>query len=325
MKMRRLGKNGPQVSAVGLGTMNMSPDYYGARDEAEAVATLHEALNHGVNFWDTANVYGFGHNERLLAGVLKERRDEVVLATKFGLVMKNGQLAVDGRPEYVKQAIDESLQRLGIDHVDLYYLHRADPEIPIEETVGAMADLVAAGKVRHLGLSEVSAKTLHRAYKVHPITALQSEYSLWSRDVEGEIFAACRELGVGIVPYSPLGRGFLTGQIRKFEDFGENDFRRTIPRFQGENFQVNLDIVTELEKMAEERGVKPAQLALAWVLAQGEDIVPIPGTARRANLLTNIASADVELTADDLKRLDEIGARIVGERYMEYAMKFTNT
>ncbi|MBL0386850.1 aldo/keto reductase [Tumebacillus sp. ITR2] len=325
MKKRFLGKSGLEVSAVGLGCMSMSPDYYGAADEAESIRTLHYALDIGVNFWDTANVYGGGHNELLLANVLRERRDEVVLATKFGFVRnEQGLVGVNGKPDYLKQQCDESLKRLGVDHIDLYYMHRLDTSVPIEETVGAMAELVQAGKVRHLGLSEVSGDTLRRAYAVHPIAAVQSEYSLWSRDIEDEVFPACRELGVGIVPYSPLGRGFLTGQIKSPDDFAPDDFRKGLPRFQGENFQTNLDLVRELEDMARERGVKASQLALAWVLAQGDDIVPIPGTTKRANLKDNADSADLELSADDLRRINAIAEKTAGMRYGEYAMKFTN-
>lgn len=325
MKTRRLGKSDLEVSTVGLGCMSMSPIYYGAADEEESIRTLQYALDTGVNFWDTANVYGLGHNEELLAKVLRERRQEVVLATKFGLVRtEQGLVGVNAKPEYLKEQCDLSLQRLGVDHIDLYYMHRLDTSVPIEETVGAMADLVQAGKVRYLGLSEVSAETLRRASAVHPITALQSEYSLWSRDIEETIIPACRELGIGIVPYSPLGRGFLTGQIKSFDDFAPDDFRRGLPRFQGENFQHNLDLVRELEEMARERGVKASQLALAWVLAQGEDIVPIPGTTKRANLKDNADSADLVLSAEDLARIDLIASKTAGMRYGEMAMKFTN-
>jgi aryl-alcohol dehydrogenase-like predicted oxidoreductase len=323
MKKRKLGNL--EVSAIGLGCMNMSPDYYGARDESESIATLHYALDQGLNFWDTADVYGMGHNEKLLSNVLKERRNEVVLATKFGFVRTEaGLIGINGRPEYAKESVEGSLKRLDVDHIDLYYLHRVDPTVPIEETVGAMADLVKEGKVRYIGLSEVSGATLRRAHQVHPITAVQSEYSLWSRDIEETTIPTARELGVGIVPYSPLGRGFLTGQIKKFEDFAPDDFRRGVPRFQGENFQINVDIVSELEAMAAERGVPTAQLALAWVLAQGEDIVPIPGTARRKNLETNIGSVNVQLSAQDLERINAIASKIVGARYNERAMNFTN-
>ncbi|GAB6989955.1 aldo/keto reductase [Paenibacillus pini] len=322
MNKRMLGSL--EVSALGLGCMGMSPQYYGARDENESLQTLHYALDHGVTFWDTANVYGRGHNEELLAQVLKERREEVVLATKFGLVQKDGGVGVNGTPNYVKSSCEASLKRLGVDHIDLYYLHRVDQDTPIEETVGAMADLVKEGKIRHIGLSEVSGETLSKAFNVHSITAVQSEYSLWSRDIEESTFPACRELGVGIVPYSPLGRGFLTGEIRKFEDFAADDYRRGLPRFQGENFQVNLDIVSELERMAQDKGVKAAQLALAWVLAQGEDIVPIPGTSRRANLKTNIEAANIILSPHELNELNTLASKIKGTRYSEQSMRMTN-
>ena len=322
MKKRKLGEL--EVSALGLGCMGMSPDYYGARDEEESVRTLHAALEHGVSFWDTADVYGGGHNERLLSGVLKERRAEVTLATKTGFVRRDGQIGLDGSPKHVKESCEGSLKRLGVDVIDLYYLHRVDPATPIEETVGAMKELVQEGKIRYVGLSEVSGETLRRAHAVHPITAVQSEFSLWSRDVEETTFPACRELGVGIVPYSPLGRGFLTGQIQSFDDFAADDFRRSVPRFQGANFQINLDIVAEIQAMAREKGVQPAQLALAWVLAQGDDIVPIPGTSRRDNLLTNIGSLDIPLTQDELGRIDELASRITGERYSPLGMSLTN-
>jgi aryl-alcohol dehydrogenase-like predicted oxidoreductase len=305
--------------------MSMSPDYYGAADEAESIRTLHYALDIGVDFWDTANVYGLGHNEKLLSNVLRERRNEVVLATKFGFVRnEQGQLSINGKPDYLKEQCDLSLQRLGVDHIDLYYLHRLDTTVPVEETVGAMADLVRAGKVRALGLSEVSAETLRRAHAVHPIAAVQSEYSLWSRDIEETVIPACRELGVGLVPYSPLGRGFLTGQIKSPADFAPDDFRKGLPRFQGENFQLNLDLVRELETLAEQRGVKASQLALAWVLAQGDDIVPIPGTTKRANLKDNADSADLQLTTDELARINAIAEKTAGMRYGEFAMGFTN-
>lgn len=324
MKMRTLGRNGLQVSAIGLGCMSMSPVYYGAADENESLATVHDALDHGVNLLDTADIYGLGHNERLLSQVLKERRNEVVLATKFGFDASGGGRRINNHPDYIKTAVDSSLQRLGIDHIDLYYMHRLDTSIPVEESVGVMADLVQAGKVRHLGLSEVGADTLRRASRVHPITALQSEYSLWSRDIEEQILPACRELGIGIVPYSPLGRGFLSGQIQKFEDFAPDDFRRSQPRFQGENFQINLDIVKELESLATDRGYTASQLALAWVLAQGEDLVPIPGTTKRKNLRSNIAAVEIELSRDDIDRINAIANRIVGPRYNELGMSLTN-
>ncbi|MBP2000301.1 aryl-alcohol dehydrogenase-like predicted oxidoreductase [Paenibacillus shirakamiensis] len=322
MNTRKIGEL--EVSAIGLGCMGMSPDYYGARDEAESLKTLYYALEHGVNFWDTANVYGGGHNERLLAKVLKDHRNEVTLATKFGFVRRDGALAVNGSRDYVIQSADESLQRLGVDHIDLYYLHRLDESVPIEETIGAMAELVKQGKVRHLGLSEVSGDTLRKAHKVHPIAAVQSEYSLWSRDIEHTTFEACRELGIGIVPYSPLGRGFLTGHIKKYEDFSPTDFRRDLPRFKGEHFQANLDLVAKIEKLAADRGVKAATLALAWVLAQGNDIVPIPGTTKREHLQANIDAVDLKLSASELEEINAIGHRTQGDRYGEFAMRMTN-
>ena len=279
MKKRTLGKNGLEVSAIGLGCMGMS-DFYGSGNTDESIRAIHYALDSGVSFLDTADMYGVGDNEKLVGQAIKDRRDEVVLATKFGNVRgKDGSfLGVNGRPEYVKEACDASLKRLGIDHIDLYYQHRVDPNVPIEETIGAMAELVKEGKVRYLGLSEASVQTIKKAHSVHPITALQTEYSLWSRDVEMEILPVCRELGIGFVPYSPLGRGFLTGQIKKFDDLEKDDYRRFSPRFQGDNFLKNIELVEEIEKMAKEKGCQPSQLALSWLLAQGEDIVPIPGT-----------------------------------------------
>lgn len=305
------------VSALGLGCMGMS-EFYGDTDEAESLRTLNRALDLGVTFYDTADIYGPHTNEELLGRWLKGKRDRVVLATKFGIVREPGypmQRSLSGRPEYVRQSIEASLRRLKTDHVDLYYLHRPDPQTPIEDTVGAMGELVERGLVRFLGLSEVDAATLRRADATHPITALQSEYSLWTRDPEnaphpeddqpGEsVLAACRALGVGLVPYSPLGRGFLTGQLKSPEDFGPDDFRSTSPRFQGENFQKNLDLVAEVQGLAEEKGCTPAQLALAWVLAQGKDIVPIPGTKRVKYLEENLGALDVTLTPDDLARID---------------------
>ena len=272
MKKRTLGNNGLEVSAIGLGCMGMS-DFYGSRDNDESIRAVHYALDSGVSFLDTADMYGVGDNEKLVGQAIKDRRDEVVLATKFGNVRgKDGSfLGVNGRPEYVKEACDASLKRLGIDHIDLYYQHRVDPNVPIEETVGAMSDLVKEGKVRYLGLSEASVQTIKKAHSVHPITALQTEYSLWSRDVELEILPVCRELGIGFVPYSPLGRGFLTGQIKTFDDLEKDDYRRFSPRFQGDNFLKNIELVEEIEKMAKEKGCQPSQLALSWLLAQGED------------------------------------------------------
>src|SRR6266481_5605873 len=297
MQFRELGRSGLKVSTLGLGCMGMS-EFYGPGDDGESIATIHRALEVGVNFLDTADVYGPYKNEELVGRAIKGKRDKVVIATKFGIVRNAGDPTVSGvkgKPEYVQQACEGSLRRLGIETIDLYYQHRVDPETPIEETVGAMAKLVQQGKVRHLGLSEASAKTLRRANAVHPITALQSEYSLWTRDPEDEVLGTCRELGVGFVAYSPLGRGFLTGQIKRFEDLAQDDYRRNSPRFQGENFQKNMELVRRIEEIAKEKGAKPSQLALAWVLAQGEDIVPIPGTKRREYLEENVAAVDIQL------------------------------
>jgi aryl-alcohol dehydrogenase-like predicted oxidoreductase len=316
MRKRTLGQ-GLEVSELGLGLMGMS-FAYGTADEQESIATIHRALELGVNFLDTADMYGWGDNEQLVGRAIAGRRDEVVLATKFGnLRPGEGSRRVDGRPEYVRQAIDASLRRLGTDHVDLYYQHRVDKTVPIEETVGAMAELVAAGKTRHIGLSEASPDTIRRAHAVHPITALQTEYSLWTRDPEEEILPTTRELGIGFVAYSPLGRGMLTGRFSSPDDFDEDDFRKTHPRFTGENFQRNLDLVERVREIASEKGVTPGQLALAWVLAQGEDIVPIPGTTSQKHLEENVAATEVELTEDDLARIDEAfpkGATL-GARY----------
>ncbi|NJC05673.1 aryl-alcohol dehydrogenase-like predicted oxidoreductase [Sphingomonas kaistensis] len=304
MQTRKLGRQGLEVSALGLGCMGMS-DFYGTRDEAESIATINHALDRGVTFLDTADMYGSGANEELVGRVVRERREWVVIATKFGnMRAADGTfLGVNGRPDYVRSACDASLRRSGLDLFDLYYQHRVDPDVPIEETVGAMAELVTAGKVRYLGLSEAAPETIRRAHAVHPITALQTEYSLWTRDVEADILPTCRELGIGFVPYSPLGRGFLTGQIKSPDDLVEGDSRRNHPRFQGDAFQANLDLAASVAALAAEKGCTPAQLALAWVLAQGDDIVPIPGTKRRRYLDDNLGALEVELSDSDLARI----------------------
>ena len=327
MRKRRLGTGGPEVSAIGLGCMGMS-EFYGSGDEQESIATINHALDQGVCFLDTADMYGSGRNEELVGRAIKGRRDDVFLATKFGNVRgPNGEfMGVRGDPEYVAEACDASLQRLGVDVIDLYYQHRVDVNVPIEETVGAMAQLVDEGKVRFLGLSEAAPETIRRAHAVHPITAVQTELSLWSRDAEAGVLPTVRELGIGYVAYSPLGRGFLTGQITSPEDFPEDDFRRFHPRFTGENFHQNIALVHEVEAMAREKGCTTAQLALAWVLAQGDDVVPIPGTKRRKYLDENIAALDVKLSDEDLQRLDRIlppGAA-AGERYHERDMASVN-
>ena len=329
MQTRTLGKNGPDVSALGLGCMGMS-DFYGPRDDAESIATIHHALDRGITLLDTADMYGPFTNEELVGKAIKDRREQVFLATKFGVVRDASdptKRAISGRPEYVRSACDASLKRLGVDHIDLYYQHRVDLETPIEDTVGAMADLVKAGKVRYLGLSEASAQTIERASKVHTITALQSELSLWTRDPEeNDTLDMCRKLDIAFVAYSPLGRGFLTGAITKPDDFDADDFRRNNPRFQGENFARNLQLVNQVETMAEQKGCTPAQLALAWLLAQGQDIVPIPGTRRRSRLDENIGALDVHLSKEDLASIDRIfpPEAVAGARYAAAGMTHIN-
>ncbi len=318
MKTRQLGRNGLTVSAIGLGCMGMS-EFYGIGDEAESIATIHRALELGVTLLDTADMYGPFTNEKLVGKAIADRRDQVILATKFGNVRgEDGSfLGISGTPEYVHQACNASLQRLGVDYIDLYYQHRVDPKVPIEETVGAMAELVQQGKVRYLGLSEAAPATIRRAANVHPISALQTEYSLWSREPEDEILATVRELGIGFVAYSPLGRGFLSGSITSPDDLAADDFRRRAPRFQGENFYKNLQVVDRVKEIAAEKGVTPGQLAIAWLLAQGDDIVPIPGTKRRAYLEENVAAVDITLTQTELNRIDEVAPKNIaaGTRY----------